>query len=63
MAEQTADLRATLEERKLIERAKGLLMARDRLSEEQAHHHIHALARRQRRSMHEVAEEILRQRD
>jgi response regulator NasT len=63
MAKQTADLRATLEERKLIERAKGLLIARDRLSEEQAHRHIHALARRQRRSMHEVAEEILRQRD
>jgi len=63
MAEQTADLRDTLDKRKLVERAKGLLMARDRLSEEQAHRHIQAQARRQRRSMHEVAEEILRQAD
>ncbi len=63
MAQETADLRDTLDTRKIIERAKGLLMARDGLSEEQAHRHIQARARHQRRSMHEVAEEILRQAD
>jgi AmiR/NasT family two-component response regulator len=61
LAGETADLRATLDNRKVIERAKGLLMARDGMSEEQAHRHIQALARRQRRAMRVVAEEILRQ--
>lgn len=59
MAEETADLRETLEGRKVIERAKGLLMARDDMSEEEAHRHIQAQARRQRRTMRDVAEEIL----
>jgi AmiR/NasT family two-component response regulator len=59
MAEQTADLQATLEERKLIERAKGLLMAREGMSEQDAHRHIQARARRGRRTMREVAQEIL----
>ena len=59
MAEQTADLRETLEDRKVIERAKGLLMARDGLSEDKAHRKIQAQARRDRRSMRDVAEEIL----
>jgi AmiR/NasT family two-component response regulator len=59
MAEQAADSHKTLEDRKLIERAKGLLMARDRLSEEGAHQHIQELARQQRRTMRAVAEEIL----
>jgi response regulator NasT len=63
MAQETADLRETLEDRKLIERAKGLLMARDGVNEEQAHRHIQAQARRQRRTMQQIAEEILRQAD
>ncbi len=60
MAGETAELRETLEARKVIERAKGLLMAREGLSEDEAHHHIQAQARRQRRSMRAVAEEIMR---
>jgi response regulator NasT len=59
MAEQTADLRETLEDRKVIERAKGLLMARDGISEDDAHRQIQAQARQDRRSMRAVAEEIL----
>ena len=59
MAEQTADLRETLEDRKVIERAKGLLMARDGLSEDDAHRQIQSQARRDRRAMRDVAEEIL----
>jgi response regulator NasT len=62
MAEQTAELQDELEDRKLIERAKGLLMAREGLSEEQAHRQVQALARQQRRTMREVAEEILKAR-
>lgn len=60
MAEQTADLQETLTNRKIIERAKGVLLAREGMSEEEAHRHIQAQARRQRRSMRAVAEEILR---
>jgi AmiR/NasT family two-component response regulator len=63
MAEETAELRETLDTRKLVERAKGVLMARDGLSEEGAYRHIQAQARRQRRSMRAVAEEILHQPD
>lgn len=59
MAEETADLRRTLEDRKVIERAKGLLMARGGMSEEEAHRHIQSQARNQRRTMRDVAEEIL----
>lgn len=59
MAEQQATLRDELDDRKIIERAKGLLMARDGLSEEDAHRHIQSLARRQRRTMRAVAERIL----
>jgi response regulator NasT len=59
MAQETAQLRESLDSRKAVERAKGLLMARDNLSEQDAYRHIQAQARRQRRSMRAVAEEIL----
>ena len=59
MAQDQAELQDTLAGRKLVERAKGLLMARDGMSEDQAHRHIQAQARRQRRPMHDVAQEIL----
>ncbi len=59
LAHETAELRDDLETRKVIERAKGVLMARDGLSEEEAHRRIQAQARRERRSMRAVAQEIL----
>jgi response regulator NasT len=62
MAQETAELRENLAARKVIERAKGLLMARDGLSEEDAHRHIQSQARCQRRSMRAVAEELLKTR-
>jgi response regulator NasT len=61
MAQETAELRASLDSRKLVERAKGLLMAREGLDEENAYRHIQAQARRQRRSMRAIAEQILQQ--
>jgi response regulator NasT len=60
MAQEKADLQGALDDRKIVERAKGVLMARDGLSEQEAHQQIHALARRQRRPMRDVADEILR---
>jgi AmiR/NasT family two-component response regulator len=61
MVEETVNLRETLENRKVIERAKGLLMAREGLSEKDAHRYIQTEARRQRRTMRDVAEEVLRE--
>jgi response regulator NasT len=61
MAQHTADLQETLVDRKSIERAKGLLMARNGMSEAEAHRHIQTEARRQRRPMRDVAEEILKE--
>ncbi len=59
LVQETVTLRANLESRRVIERAKGVLMARDGLSEEEAHRRLQARARRERRTMQAVAEEIL----
>jgi response regulator NasT len=52
-------LRRALEDRKVIERAKGRLMERERLSEEDAFRHIRTAAMNSRRPMVEIAGEIL----
>ena len=52
-------LKEALETRKVIERAKGLLMMRENLSEEAAFRKIHFKARNQNRTMKEIALEIL----
>jgi transcriptional regulator with GAF, ATPase, and Fis domain len=52
-------LHAALRERKLVERAKGLIQRRRRLSEEDAYHFIRNQSRRARRPMAEVAEDII----
>ncbi len=52
-------VRATLNERKVIERAKGLLMAHRQLSEDQAHKAMRQLAMNQNRRLIDVAEAVL----
>lgn len=52
-------VRASLNERKLIERAKGLLMAHRHLSEELAHKTLRQMAMNQNRRLVEVAEAVL----
>lgn len=59
MAAELDLVRASLSERKLIERAKGLLMAHHQLSEEAAHKSLRELAMRQNKRMVEVAEALL----
>ncbi|HEV8340558.1 MAG TPA: response regulator [bacterium] len=59
LTEEVTDLRETLETRKLVERAKGLLMRRLGLSEEEAYRRIQTASRASRRSMQEIAREIL----
>ncbi|MFN3285974.1 MAG: ANTAR domain-containing response regulator [bacterium] len=57
--ERIGELEEQLQTRKLVERAKGLLMQREGLSEEEAFRRIQLEARRTRRTMREVAREIL----
>lgn len=53
------DLEDALETRKLIERAKGVLMAREGLTEAEAFKKIQKASRDQRRPMKDVAQELL----
>jgi len=59
MSDELATVRASLDERKLVERAKGLLMAHRRLSEEEAHKLMRQTAMNQNRRLVEVAESVL----
>ena len=61
LQEATLEMRRQLEVRKLVERAKGILQQRLRLTEEEAYLHLRNESRRQRRPMSELAEEIIRQ--
>lgn len=59
MAEQIEGLEETLQTRKLIERAKGVLMKREGLSEAEAFARIQRTSRDRRRPMKEIALEVL----
>lgn len=53
------ELKETLETRKLIERAKGILMDRHHMSEDEAFKRIHFQARNQNKKMREIAQSII----
>ena len=59
MKEELDTVRSTLNERKVIERAKGLLMAHRKLNEEQAHRVLRQLAMNQSRRLIDIAEAVL----
>jgi hypothetical protein len=59
MQAELETVRATLTERKLLERAKGLLMARRQLSEGEAHKLLRQTAMNQNRRLAEVAQAVL----
>ena len=59
MGDELDTVRAALNERKLVERAKGLLMAHRRVSEEEAHKMLRQTAMNQGRRLVEVAESVL----
>lgn len=61
LVQQANDLEERLEARKLVERAKGVLMQRESLGEKEAYLRIQRQAREERRTMRQVAEAILRQ--
>ena len=56
---ETTDLRQALDERKTIERAKGLLMKRERIDEQEAFRRLQKLAMNQNRKLIEVAQMVL----
>jgi response regulator NasT len=59
LKEQVEDLKETLESRKVIERAKGLLIASQGLSEPAAFRKMQKLAMDKRKSLRQIAEAIL----
>jgi len=56
---EAADLRQAMEDRKIIERAKGILMQRAELSEDEAYRRLNKTARDGNRKLREVAQSIL----
>ncbi len=59
MDKQLGDLKESLETRKVVERAKGLLMEKQGLSEAEAFRKIQQLSMNTRRPMKEIAQSIL----
>lgn len=59
MSNELDTVRATLNERKVVERAKGLLMAHRQLTEEEAYKALRQMAMNQNRRLLEVAEAVL----
>ncbi|MBA4264527.1 MAG: antitermination regulator [Comamonadaceae bacterium] len=59
MGDELDTVRASLNERKVIERAKGLLMAHRHLSEAEAHKTMRQMAMNQNRRLIEVADAVL----
>jgi response regulator NasT len=63
LSREATDLRQALQDRKVIERAKGLLMKRDNVSEQEAYTHLQKIAMSQRRKLVEVAQEMTADKD
>lgn len=59
LADENIRLRQQLETRKLVERAKGLLQSRHKLTEEEAYLRLRNESRRLRRPMRDLAEAII----
>ena len=59
MSDELETVRAALNERKLVERAKGLLMAHRRLTEEEAHKMLRRTAMNEKKKIAEVAQSVV----
>lgn len=59
LREEAADLRQALEDRKIIERAKGILMRKAQLDEETAFRRLQKLATSKQRKLVDIAQTIL----
>jgi response regulator NasT len=59
LLDELADTRHKLAERKVVERAKGVLMAHHNLSEEQAYQKLRSMAMNRKLKLAEIAQRIL----
>lgn len=59
LREEAASLRDALDTRDVVDRAKRVLMQRHGLKEDEAFHRLQAEARRQRKRLRQVADEVL----
>jgi signal transduction protein with GAF and PtsI domain len=59
LGKQVDTLTGKLEERKLVERAKGLIMKKEKLTEKKAYDMLRNEAMRKRKSMREIAEAVV----
>lgn len=60
LKEKVEDLKETIENRKIIEKAKGLLMEQGRISEAEAYRVMQKLAMDKRKSLRQVADGIIK---
>lgn len=63
LREENIDLRQALETRKMVERAKGILMERKNLTEKDAYDIMRTQSQRQSRSMRDIAASIIQAAD
>jgi AmiR/NasT family two-component response regulator len=61
LKEKIEDLRETIENRKIIEKAKGVMMEKERLSEAEAYRAMQKIAMDRRKSLRQVADAILKE--
>lgn len=59
LREENERLRKALEERKLVDRAKGILMKKEGISETEAYRRIQKLSMDRRKKMADIAEAII----
>lgn len=59
LEQETQKLRSDLETRKLLDRAKGLIMARDKCTEPEAYQKIQRMAMNSRKSIRDVCEAVI----
>jgi response regulator NasT len=59
LLDELSDTRRQLADRKLIERAKGVLMARNKLSEDEAYQRLRSMAMNKKLRLADVAQRIL----
>ncbi|MCB0078975.1 MAG: response regulator [Anaerolineales bacterium] len=59
MESTAADLKDALETRKLVDRAKGILMAQQGMSEQEAFRHIQKLSMNTRKPMRDIADALI----
>lgn len=60
LKEKIDDLKETIENRKIIEKAKGVLMSKGRLSESEAYREMQKMAMDKRKTLRQVADGILK---